>query len=71
MYTITGVTGHVGSAAAAELLAALYDAEQNDVFHARGDRRYTCTTGIDETVRQSSRLPRAEPSGESFAVLRG
>lgn len=32
-------------------LAALYDAEQNDLFHARGDRRYTCTTGIDETLR--------------------
>jgi uncharacterized protein YbjT (DUF2867 family) len=32
-------------------LAALYDAEQNDLFHSRGDRRYTCTTGIDETLR--------------------
>ena len=32
-------------------LAALYGAEQDDLFHARGDRRYTCTTGIDETLR--------------------
>lgn len=32
-------------------LAALYSAEQDDLFHARGDRRYTCTTGIDETLR--------------------
>ncbi len=32
-------------------LAALYGAEQDDLYHARGDRRYTCTTGIDQTLR--------------------
>jgi len=33
-------------------LAALYDAEQRGLFHPRGDRRYTCTTQISETLRR-------------------
>lgn len=32
-------------------LAALYDAEQHGLLHLRGDRRHTCTTRIDETLR--------------------
>ena len=32
-------------------LAALYDAEQRGLFHPRGDRQYTCTTPISETLR--------------------
>ena len=32
-------------------LAALYDAEQRGLFHPSGDRQYTCTTQISETLR--------------------
>lgn len=32
-------------------VAALYDADENGLFHARGDRRHPCTTGIDVTLR--------------------
>ena len=33
-------------------LAALYDAEQRGLLHPSGDRKYTCTTPINETLRR-------------------
>ena len=33
-------------------LAELYEAGERGLFHARGDRRYTCTTPIEETLRE-------------------
>ena len=45
---------------AAELVA-LHDADNRGLLQPRGDRRHTCTTELDETLRQVVRT--AEPAG--------
>lgn len=43
-------------------LVALYDAEQHGLLHPRGDRRLTCTTPIDETLRSIVETITSQPT---------